>query len=127
MHCRGGDPLRPKKAQQWSPRRRRSHWLAVKSVLGVMCGARAWKPDAWGSLEDSGAHCFLEIYLCGTSPTHLSGLHGVLEASGFPATEVRAVPVALEDGTQKCKTVFVINFGEDVVRLDNMISAKAGQ
>jgi|EP00945_MAST-04E_sp_MAST-4E-sp1_P005642 trafficking protein particle complex subunit 5 len=54
-------------------------------------------------------------------------IDGVLEASGFPATEVRAVPVALEDGTQKCKTVFVINFGEDVVRLDNMISAKAGQ
>ena len=50
---------------------------------------------------------------------------GVLESAGFPASEVRAVPVALEEGSKRCKTVFVINFDREIVELDNLISAKA--
>jgi len=50
-------------------------------------------------------------------------IKGILDSAGFGA-EVRAVPVEIEDGSKRCRTVFVINFDQKAMELDKFISIK---
>ena len=50
-------------------------------------------------------------------------IKGMLDSAGFGA-EVRAVPVEIEEGSRRCRTVFVINFDEKAMELDKFISAR---
>ena len=50
-------------------------------------------------------------------------IKGMLDSAGFGA-EVRAVPVEIEEGSRRCRTVFVINFDEKAMELDKFISTR---